>query len=89
MLTNFRPQLSSGCVRFLEPFMDGKPPKPTWQRSSRCDVNGSCVEVARISASQIGVRDGKIGAASPVLVFGHAQWRGFVTAVATGKFDVS
>jgi hypothetical protein len=69
--------------------MDAKPPKLAWQRSSRCDVNGSCVEVARISPSQIGVRDGKIGAASPVLVFGRAAWDGLISAVAAGRYDLN
>jgi len=51
-------------------------------------MNGSCVEVARLADDVIGVRDGKIGAASPVLAFGGEQWRAFVSGVAAGHFDI-
>ena len=67
------------------PLMSGA---PTWRRSSRCEMNGSCVEVARLADDVIGVRDGKIGAASPVLAFGGEQWRAFVSGVAAGHFDI-
>jgi hypothetical protein len=60
----------------------------TWQRSSRCATNGSCVEVASLASGEIGVRDGKIGAASPVLAFGPESWRGFISGIATGRFDL-
>jgi hypothetical protein len=61
----------------------------TWQRSARCDVNGSCVEVALLPTGKIGVRDGKIGAASPVLSFSPQSWRGFVSGVRAGQAGAS
>jgi hypothetical protein len=63
-------------------------PGATWQRSSRCDINGSCVEVTRLAGGEFGVRDGKIGAASPVLAFSRESWYGFAADVRAGHFDI-
>jgi hypothetical protein len=63
-------------------------PGATWRRSSRCDLNGSCVEVTELASGAVGVRDGKIGAASPVLAFSRESWRGFAAGVMAGHFDV-
>jgi hypothetical protein len=62
-------------------------PGTNWRRSSRCDINGSCVEIAALRDGQVGIRDGKIGAASPVLAFSPETFRDFVSAVAAGQFD--
>jgi len=58
-----------------------------WRRSSLCDINGSCVEIGQLPGGQIGIRDGKIGAASPVLAFSPESFRAFVSGVAAGQFD--
>jgi hypothetical protein len=50
--------------------------------------NGGCVEVASVPGV-VGVRDTKLGAVSPVLVFGTAEWAAFLTAVKDGEFGAA
>jgi hypothetical protein len=64
-------------------------PGTPWRRSSWCAVNGSCVEVAKLPAGQVGIRDGKIGAGSPVLAFSRTQWRAFLSGLLAGQFPAS
>lgn len=55
-----------------------------WEASSRC-ASGSCVEVARLPAGQVAVRDGKQGDASPVLVFTRSEWDAFTAGIKAGE----
>jgi len=59
---------------------------PPWRKSSRCGAGGSCVEVA-LGESVVGMRDSKLSD-SPVLMFGADQWRGFLTDLRAGRFDL-
>lgn len=53
-----------------------------WQKSSYNNPNGnSCVEIT-FDADAVGVRDSKLGDASPVLAFTAAQWRAFLATQA-------
>ncbi|NHD19025.1 MULTISPECIES: DUF397 domain-containing protein [unclassified Actinopolyspora] len=54
-----------------------------WCKSSYSDPERDCVEVAG-SSDVVGVRDGKQGDGSPVLVFGAARWRDFLAALRNG-----
>ncbi|MFB4282079.1 DUF397 domain-containing protein [Nonomuraea sp. MTCD27] len=55
-----------------------------WRRA--CN-GGSCVEVA-ICDGRVKVRDSKRGCDGPVLDFSDEEWRTFVEAVKSNRFDV-
>ncbi|MCA1280237.1 DUF397 domain-containing protein [Saccharopolyspora sp. 7B] len=58
----------------------------TWRKSSYSTGNGGiCVEVATVAAGT-GIRDSKLGAASPILTFGHGAFDDFLGAVKGGRF---
>lgn len=63
----------------------GDPALRMWRRSSRCGSHGACVEISDIAGGSVAVRDGKIPATSPVLVFGAEDWRSFLAAVTAGE----
>jgi len=56
----------------------------TWRKSKRSAAHNGCVEVAVLAPGQIGVRDSKAGAHSPVLVFGTADWASFLRTIREG-----
>lgn len=49
-------------------------------------ANSGCVEVGTIPG-YYGVRDTKLGDASPVLAFNPVEWQAFVAGVRAGEFD--
>ncbi|MEU6133198.1 DUF397 domain-containing protein [Saccharopolyspora sp. NPDC047091] len=56
-----------------------------WRKSSYSTGNGGiCVEVATVRAGT-GIRDSKLGAASPVLAFGHDAFARFLDAIKGGR----
>jgi hypothetical protein len=62
-------------------------PQTSWSRSSYCAGNGSCVEIASLEESSIGVRDSKAKGNPPVLVFTRMEWQAFIAGVKDGEFD--
>lgn len=66
------------------PFQDG-----SWFTSSYTNEGANdCVEVNYSGAGHVGVRDSKLGAASPVLAITSARWACFVAGAKDGTFDV-
>ncbi|MDR7303206.1 DUF397 domain-containing protein [Haloactinomyces albus] len=57
-----------------------------WRKSTRSNGTGACIEVG-IAPSATGVRDTKLGEASPTLAFTRSQWNSFRTIVQHGRFD--
>lgn len=57
-----------------------------WHKASYSKEN-ACVEVGSVPGL-IGVRDTKLGAASPILVFDTAEWVAFLRGIKGGEFDL-
>lgn len=58
-----------------------------WGKSTFSGNNGGCVEVATLPG-WVGVRDTKLGDASPVLAFTNAEWIAFLNGIRQGEFDL-
>jgi Domain of unknown function (DUF397) len=58
-----------------------------WVKSSRSSGNGQCLMWARADGV-IGVRDSKLGNASPVLEFTPDEWQAFIAGAKDGEFDL-
>ena len=57
-----------------------------WAKSSLSYATGDCVEVARLGAGGVAVRDSK-DPSGPVLSFTAAEWAAFLGGVRGGEFD--
>ena len=56
-----------------------------WTRSSFC-ADRQCVEVARVGADAVALRDGK-NIDQPHLAFNSKDWHSFLDAIAAGEYD--
>jgi hypothetical protein len=60
----------------------------SWFTSSYTNEGqNTCVEVNHSLAGHVGVRDSKLGAASPVLTTTSTQWACFLAAATDGTLD--
>ena len=61
--------------------------RASWRRSTFSNLNGACVEIARIPPNRIGVRDKKDDGNGPILFFTDAEWSAFISGAKSGEFD--
>lgn len=58
-----------------------------WRKSSYSKGDNDCVEITASVPGWIGVRDSKLGPASPILAFTTAEWAAFLAGVRDHEFD--
>lgn len=59
----------------------------TWRKPTYSEGQNGCVEVTTEVSGWVGVRDSKLGAASPVLAVASDSWRAFLDGVWVGAFE--
>jgi hypothetical protein len=60
-----------------------------WRKSSYSFPEGQeCVEITTELSGWVGIRDSKLGAASPVLTFSAAQWQAMLDGTCAREFNV-
>jgi len=57
-----------------------------WRKASKSGKDGDCVEVARVDANTVAVRDSK-NPNGPVLRFTQAEWDAFLDGMSKREFD--
>ena len=60
----------------------------TWRKASKSVFEGNCVEVG-VAGDEVGIRDSKLGADSPVLTFDRAAFRAFVDDVKADRMEAA
>lgn len=60
--------------------------RPVWRKAARSFANNECVEVARLGARTVGLRDSKLSARPdcPVLEAETAAWEGLTAQIKAG-----
>jgi hypothetical protein len=60
---------------------------PGWFKSRHSGGQNGCVEVNLSVPGIIGVRDSKLGDASPILAYTQPQWRALLTSARNGTLN--
>jgi hypothetical protein len=58
-----------------------------WYKPARSQAQNACVEVTTAVPEWVGVRDTKLGSASPVLAVSVGGWAALVASAKDGGFD--
>jgi hypothetical protein len=58
-----------------------------WRKPARSEAQNACVEVTGAVPGWVGVRDTKLGSASPLLAVNASGWAALITGVKEGEFD--
>jgi hypothetical protein len=68
--------------------LSGQPAEcfPAIKWTSASNPSGNCVEVGRLDADSVALRDSK-NPGGPVHVFTRSEWGAFITGAKTGRFD--
>ena len=64
----------------------GQLPGARWRKSARSSAQGNCVELARLSGSEVAIRNSR-HPQGPALVFTEAELDAFLEGVKDGDFD--
>jgi Domain of unknown function (DUF397) len=58
-----------------------------WRKPARSQAQNACVEVTTAVPGWVGVRDTKLGSASPLLAVSAGGWGALVESAKEGEFD--
>jgi Domain of unknown function (DUF397) len=61
--------------------------RASWRKSTYSNLNGSCVELTKLSDDRVGLRDTKDDGVGPVLIFTGMEWNAFIAGAKDGQFD--
>jgi hypothetical protein len=64
----------------------GELPRARWRKSARSSAQGNCVELAKLSGTEVAIRNSR-HPQGPALIFTDAELDAFLAGVKDGEFD--